>query len=487
MNAVKVLLTGSTGYIGRRLKHSLLNLGGEINLRLLVTDRRQVQDIILPRVEVVEGNTFNAAALKEALRGIDTAYYLIHSMRAKRGDFAELDRISAVNFIEECVRAGVKRVIYLGGLGEKNSASKHLRSRYETGEILSSHPDKIETIWFRAAVIIGAGGSSYEIVKNLVQRLPVMIAPTWLRTRTQPAAVDDVIAYLTRALTAEFGGSVQIDIGGEQLTFYDMLKKASGFYSLKRIIIPSPFFSPKISAYWLILFTPVPYKLASALVAGLKVESVISNDNASRFFPDIKPVSYIEALKRASEEEVNEIVSHWTDGSSAWFHSEKKTRELECATHTSSYRKNIEGLDRPALWKSVLSIGGDRGWLSMNILWSIRGIIDKITGGPGINRGRRFSENLRIGDSIDFWTVVDLIDQRRLLLSAQMKLPGKAWLEFLISDTDLVITAFFIPRGVYGRFYWYIFLPFHSVIFRGMLRQIMNESSQKDTENNDTL
>jgi len=479
---MNVLLTGSTGYIGRRLKHKLLGLKKDINLRLLVTDKRQVQDVTAARVEIIEGNTFNAEALKKALQGIDTAYYLIHSMRAKKGDFAELDRISARNFIEECVRAGVKRVIYLGGLGGKKSASKHLRSRYETGKILSSHPDKIETIWFRAAVIIGAGGASYEIIKNLVQRLPVMIAPSWLRTKTQPAAVDDVITYLARALTTKFGGNTIIDIGGEKLTFYDMLKKASDFYSLKRIIIPSPFFSPKISSYWLVLFTPVPFKLASALVAGLKCESVIKNNNATKFFPGIKPISYSESLKRAADEEINEIVSHWSDGSSAWFHSEKKIRQLECATHTSSYKKSIADHKRGSVWKSVLSIGGDKGWFSMNILWNIRGIIDKLTGGPGINRGRRFSKNLRIGDSIDFWTVVDLIRERRLLLSAQMKLPGKAWLEFLVDDSDLVITAFFIPRGVYGRFYWYMFLPFHALIFRGMLRRIIKDSLQYNAD-----
>ncbi len=473
---MKVLLTGSTGYIGRRLKQSLLASGEKIDLRLLVTDKRQVGGETASRVEIVEGNTFNSAALKEALRGIDTAYYLIHSMRAKKGDFEDLDRTSAQNFIEECVRAGVRRVIYLGGLGEKNSSSKHLRSRYETGEILSSRPDKIETIWFRAAVIIGAGGASYEIIKNLVQRLPVMPAPAWVRTSTQPIAIDDVITYLTRALTTDFNGNTIIDIGGEKLSFHDMLKKTSEFYSLKRIILPFPFFTPKMSSYLLILFTPVPFKLASALVAGLKVESVISNNNASIFFPDIKPVSYNDALKLAASEEIDEVVSHWSDGSSAWFHTEKKIKQLECATHTSSYQKSIEGCSREKVWKSVVSIGGDNGWFSMDFLWNLRGVFDKLTGGPGINRGRRFSENLRIGDSLDFWTVVDIIDERRLLLAAQMKLPGRAWLEFLLSDTELVITAFFIPKGIYGRLYWYFFLPFHSLIFREMLRKITGEA-----------
>jgi uncharacterized protein YbjT (DUF2867 family) len=486
---MNVLLTGSTGYIGRRLLHSLLSSGLDINLRLLVTDRRQLDKSIVPEVAIVEGNTFNAYALRDALKGIDTAYYLIHSMRSKKGDFVDLDRISATNFIEECVRAGVKRVIYLGGLGERDSLSRHIVSRQETGEILSSHPDKVETIWFRAAIIIGAGGASYEIIRNLVQKLPFMLAPLWVRTYTQPTAVDDVILYLSRSLKTQFKGSRIIDIGGEKLTFLDMLKKAAEFYTLKRIIVPVPFFSPKISSYWLIFFTPVPFRLASALVAGLKVESVVTNQNAAEYFPDIIPISYTESLRRAAAEEEDEIISHWSDGSSAWFHSGKKSEQSESATHTASYKTDITGLNRSRLWESVISIGGERGWLSMNFLWNIRGVIDKFSGGPGINRGRRKCDDLRIGDSIDFWTVIDLQHKKRLLLSAQMKIPGKAWLEFVLNTSNLIITAHFIPRGVYGRFYWYILFPFHVIIFKGMLRKIISYSlktrrlTDGDTEN----
>jgi hypothetical protein len=220
----------------------------------------------------------------------------------------------------------------------------------------------------------------------------------------------------------------------------------------------------------------VPFKLASALVAGLKVKSVVTNQNAAEYFPDIKPLSYTEALKRAADEEENEIISHWSDGSSAWFNSGKKTEESGSATHSAVYKRDISGLSRMKIWESVISIGGNRGWLSMNYLWQIRGIIDKFSGGPGINRGRRDSEDLRIGDSIDFWTVIDLIYEKRLLLAAQMNLPGKAWLEFVLNETDLIISAHFIPRGVYGRFYWYILLPFHVIIFKGMLRRIIKDS-----------
>lgn len=477
--SMNVLLTGSTGYIGRRLKKALLSDGGDIKLRLFVTDRRQVGGDTASRVEIVEGNTFDRDALREALKGIDTAYYLIHSMRSKRGNFVDLDRVSARNFIEECVAAGVKRIIYLGGLGEKNSLSRHLASRQETGEILSSYPDRVEVIWFRAAIIIGAGGASYEIIKNLVQKLPVMIAPSWVKTFTQPAAVDDVILYLRRALFKDFGGSSVIDIGGERMTFLDMLKQAARFYNLKRFVLPVPFFTPKVSSYWLILFTPVPYRLASALVAGLKVESVITNSNAAKYFPEIKPMTYLKSFELAEAEEEDEIISRWSDGSSAWFNSKKKSAQSAGSTHIASYSAPVAGIDRVKLWRSVMSIGGERGWLSMEPLWVVRGIIDKFTGGPGINRGRRDSSALRIGDSIDFWTVIDIREGGRLLLSAQMKLPGRAWLEFAVGDDKLAVTANFIPRGVYGRLYWYMMFPFHAIIFRGMIRKIIHQSVKR--------
>ena len=472
---MNVLLTGATGYIGRRLKRELLSSYEDINLRLFVTDKRQVEEETASKVEIVEGNTFNTEALQQALHGIDTAYYLIHSMRTEKRNIADLDRISAANFIEECVRAGVKRIIYLGGLGENYSESWYLSSRHETGEILSSYPDKVETIWFRAATIIGAGGASYIIIKNLIEKLPLMPAPAWVRTFTQPIAVDDVMSYLVHALKTRFRGNTVVDIGGEKLTFLDMLKQTSAFYSLKRVIIPLPFFSLRLSYYGLSLLTPIPFRLASAIVSGFRSDSIITNNNAAELFPDIRPLSFIEALKRAASEETAEIVSHWSDGSSAWYNSLIKAQQSEMATHISSYKKNISGLDRTRLWKSIISIGGERGWLSMNILWDLRGFIDKFSGGPGINRGRRFIGDVRIGDSIDFWTVVDLVKGKRLLLAAQMKIPGKAWLEFILNDTHLIITAHFIPRGIYGRFYWYLFLPFHALIFKGMLRRLTKE------------
>lgn len=475
---MNILITGATGYIGRRLLWDLLATETEHSLRLLVSDPRQIGSDIAEKVEIVEGNTFNPDALNESLKGIDTAYYLIHSMRASKGDFEELDRKSALNFLHAAIKAGVKRIIYLGGLGGEKTASKHLASREETGRILSSRPDIIETIWFRAAVIIGAGGASYEIVRDLVDKVPVMIAPRWVKTSTQPIAVDDVISYLKSALTLKPQGNRTIDIGAEKMTFLDMLKKAAEVQGLKRCIIPFPLLSPKLSSYWLIFITPVPYRLASALVAGLKSESVIENSNADILFPSIKPMPYTEALKRAVMEEENEIISRWSDGSGPWFNSGRKTVDISKATHQISYSYNIKGLDSEKIWDSVISIGGNRGWLSMNLLWRLRGLLDKFSGGAGINRGRRSRHILRIGDSLDFWKVVDIVPGKRLLLFSQMKLPGKGWLEFCIKDF-FVITAHFIPRGIYGRIYWYILYPFHEIIFRLMVRKIVKSGSGK--------
>ena len=472
---MNILITGATGYIGRRLLWNFLESGTGHNLKLLVSDSRQISPDISAQVEIIEGNTFNLEALNKSLEGIDTAYYLIHSMRASKGDFEELDRTSAANFLQAAIDAGVKRIIYLGGLGGKKTASKHLASREETGRILSSRPDKIETIWFRAAVIIGAGRASYEIVRDLVDKVPLMIAPRWVKTFTQPIAVDDVISYLISALIVNTGGNAVIDIGAEKMTFLDMLKEAARVQGLRRYIIPFPLLSPKLSSYWLIFITPVPYRLASALVAGLKSESTKQNSNAEIFFPKIRPLSYTEALKRASNEEEIEIISRWSDGSGPWFHSGRKTGDISRATHRISYKYSIDQSNPSGIWDSLITIGGSRGWLSMNLLWRLRGLLDKFSGGAGINRGRRSRHELRIGDSLDFWKVVDIVHGKRLLLFSQMKLPGKGWLEFSIKDY-FVITAHFIPRGIYGRLYWYMLYPFHEIIFRLMIRKIVKRS-----------
>jgi uncharacterized protein YbjT (DUF2867 family) len=309
-----ILITGATGYIGRRLKTRLLGRS-DISLRLLVRNRNKISPATRDRVEIIEGDTFNQQTLDKALEGVHTAFYLIHSMGAKK-DFEELDRQSAENFRDSCIRAGVRRIIYLGGLGVRETASKHLLSRIETGEILSSMPDRIQTIWFRAGIIIGSGSASFEIIRSLVHKLPLMITPRWVATRTQPIAVEDVLSYLEAALDISHQDNLQVDIGTQAMSFKEMMLQGARAMGLKRWLIQVPVLTPRLSSYWLVLFTTVPYRVAKALVEGLKSETIVLNDNARRYFPDIHPMSYDQAVRRALEElEQHQVISRWCDSS----------------------------------------------------------------------------------------------------------------------------------------------------------------------------
>ncbi len=475
---MRVLLTGATGYIGRRLLDRL-QADKKLKLRLFVRHKEALHHGLRPGVEVCEGDTFNMDSLRRALKGVYTAYYLIHSMGAAKGNFEELDRVSAQNFRDACIGAGVRRIIYLGGLGVKDHTSRHLRSRIETGEILSAFPDRIQTIWFRAGIIIGSGGASFEIIHNLVDKLPVMIAPRWVHTLTQSVGLDDVLEYLDRARKLRHRGNLVVDIGSGRMSFLDMLRRAASVLELRRVIIPVPFFSPKMSSYWLILFTPVPFRIARALVDGLKYETLMQNDNAKRFFPGVKPVSYEEALLKALQEMENEqVVSRWSDGSHGEVHYIEERRARLTAVHLDSRRQPVGNLPASKIYQSIMAIGGENGWFRYGFLWKLRGHADKLAGGAGLNRGRRHRKKLRIGDCVDFWKVIDIEHNKRLLLLAQMKMPGKGWLEFVIEPSALIQTAYFVPKGVAGVIYWYMMFPFHAVIFRNMAREIVRRAEQ---------
>ncbi|MCK9371919.1 MAG: SDR family oxidoreductase [Sulfuricurvum sp.] len=465
-----ILLTGATGYIGRRLKHRLLN-DGDVTLRLFVKQGQSVTQ--REKVEVVEGNTFDRESLDKALRGIDCAYYLIHSMGSD--NYRELDQKSARNFLDACIQNKVKRIIYLGGLGEKESASEHLLSRIETGEILSSRPESIQTLWFRAGVIIGSGSASFEIIRNLVEKLPFMITPQWVNTLCQPSAERDVIEYLAQASKLNTEESCVIDIGSEMMSYKNLLLGYARAVGLKRTLIPVPFFSPKLSSYWLTLMTPVPYSVASALIEGLKSEVLVKNDHASTLFSTIIPMRYDEAVKAAVEEiKHTQIISRWSDASGeAW---EVNHSDLADAVFTDRQIIPLEGIPEEKLFATICSVGGNNGWFGYELLWKVRGVIDKLFGGYGLSRGRRDPKILRLGDSVDFWKVVDFQENKRLLLFAQMKLPGKAWLEFLIKENKLYQTAYFYPHGLLGRLYWYSMFPFHLFIFRGMAKNLIRKA-----------
>ena len=470
---MKVLLTGSTGYIGRRLKQKLLD-DESVELKLLVRNKKTISPTILDKVEVIEGDTFNKEALKEALKDVEIAYYLIHSLSNE--NYKDLDKISAQNFLDVAEECGVKRIIYLGGLGVKNEdTSEHLLSRIETGEILSSNKS-VQTIWLRAGVIIGSGSASFEIIRNLTEKLPVMTTPKWVDTKAQPIAVNDVLSYLHDSLYLGVRENLIVDIGSAQLSYKEMMEKTALALGLKRFLIPVPFMSINISSYWLNLFTPVPFTIAKALIEGLKSEVVIQNQNARKYFPKLVPMSYEDAVKSAIKEiEENQVISRWNDkGDGVWEKIGQK--EISKAIFIDRKEEDISNIEPSKVYQSFIGIGGENGWFDFDFLWELRGIIDKLIGGVGLKRGRRSQCDLRISDCLDFWKVVDLKENERLLLYAQMKLPGSAWLEFKIKDNKLIQSAYFYPKGVLGRLYWYVLVPLHYFVFNNMIKSIVKKA-----------
>lgn len=470
---MKVLLTGSTGYIGRRLKQKLLD-DKNIELKLLVRNKKTISQTILNKVKVIQGDTFNKEALKNALKDVEIAYYLIHSLSNE--NYKDLDKISAQNFLDIANECGVKRIIYLGGLGVKNeNTSEHLLSRIETGEILSSN-NNIQTIWLRAGVIIGSGSASFEIIRNLTEKLPIMTTPKWVETKAQPIAVNDVLAYLHNSLYLQVKDNLIVDIGSGQLSYKEMMQKTAIALGLKRFIIPLPFMSINLSSYWLNLFTPVPFSIAKALIEGLKSEVIIQNKNAKKYFPNIIPISYENAVKNAIKEiEENQVISRWNDkGDGVW--EKVGQKEISKAIFIDRKEEDISNIEASKVYQSFISIGGDNGWFDFDFLWELRGILDKLIGGVGLKRGRRSQCDLRISDCLDFWKVVDLKENERLLLYAQMKVPGSAWLEFKIQDNKLIQSAYFYPKGVFGRLYWYALVPLHYFVFNNMIKSIIKKA-----------
>ena len=469
---MKVLLTGSTGYIGRRLKQILLN-DENIELKLLVRNKKSVTTLD-KNVTIIQGDTFDKESLKEALKDVEVAYYLIHSLSNEH--YKDLDKISAQNFLDVANEYGVKRIIYLGGLGVKNeNTSEHLLSRIETGEILSSNKN-VQTIWFRAGVIIGSGSASFEIIRNLTEKLPIMTTPKWVDTKAQPIAVSDVLSYLHNGLYLEKKENLIVDIGSEQLSYKNMMLKTAKVLGLKRYLITLPFMSINLSSYWLNLFTPVPFTVAKALIEGLKSEVIIQNDHAKKYFPNITPISYEEAVKNAIKEiEENQVISRWNDkGDGVW--EKNAQNEISKAVFIDRKEVDISNLEASKVYQSFISIGGENGWFDFDFLWELRGIIDKLIGGVGLKRGRRSQCDLRISDCLDFWKVVDLQKDERLLLYAQMKVPGEAWLEFKIKDNKLIQSAYFYPKGVLGRLYWYTLVPLHYFVFNNMIKSIIKKA-----------
>ena len=471
---MKVLLTGANGYIGRRLKEKLLC--DDVDLCLLARNPKSISPDT--KAKVFQGNSFDVDSIERALEGVEVAYYLIHSLQEK--NYRELDKLSAHNFLNAAIKQGVKRIIYLGGLGVKEQASTHLLSRIETGEILSSRPQEIETIWIRAGVIIGSGSASFEIIRHLTEKLPIMVTPKWVKTLAQPIGVDDVISYLLAAKDIEIEKNITVDIGCQMMTYKEMMLGCAHALGLKRWIFPLPILTIKLSSYWLNFFTPVPYNVARSLIEGLSSEVIAQNDNAAKYFPNIVPLNFESAVKQAIQEmEQNQVFSRWSDAGAGVAASENEFEsDSSAALLIDRQILPIDGISHVALYRTFCSIGGDEGWFGYNWLWEIRGVMDKMIGGAGLNRGRRDAYSLRVGESIDFWRVEDLKEDERLLLHAQMKVPGKAWLEFKIQGEELIQTAYFYPSGLLGRLYWYALIPIHYFVFRDMIRSIMKKAKQ---------
>jgi uncharacterized protein YbjT (DUF2867 family) len=477
---VNVLVTGATGYIGGRLVPRLLERG--VAVTCLARDPVRLAGRF-PGATLAPGDVFDRESLLRALKGVDVAYYLIHSMSGNRRDFAASDRVAAQAFASAARDSGVSRIVYLGGLGDDGeNLSHHLRSRHEVGEILRS--GSVPVTEFRAAVIVGSGSASFEMMRYLTERLPIMIGPKWVSTRCQPIAIRDVLAYLVAELDQSRSGSVIREIGGaDVLTYSDMMMRYARIRGLPRRIVIVPFFTPRLSSAWVHLVTPIPSAIARPLIDGLLNEVVVRHDEAAREFPGIHPVGYDEAVTRALDRYST------TGPQTTWFDAfDVRTLPGEFAGLSEGMlidRRQQHSSAEPRDVARVFSeLGGKRGWLYADFLWSLRGLLDRMVGGFGMRRGRRSATDLRIGDAVDFWRVEAWDPAGLLRLRAEMRLPGKAWLQFeAISQASggsfLRQTAFFEPRGIFGYLYWYGVSPFHSFIFGNMARRIAAASQRR--------
>jgi uncharacterized protein YbjT (DUF2867 family) len=476
---VKILLTGATGYVGGRLLRAFEQ--GNYSVRCIARKPEYLAKRVGAKTEIVGGDALRYATLPAALKGTDVAYYLVHSM-GSAGNFEEDDRIAAANFGRACAECGVGKIVYLGGLGEDDrELSSHLRSRHEVGKILGKH--KVPVIEFRASIVIGSGSLSFELVRALTERLPVMIAPRWVSVPTQPIAVEDIIAYLVAAAGLPVKESRVFEIGGADVVSYgEIIKEYASQRGLHRVIMSVPVLTPRLSSLWLGLVTPIYARVGRKLIDSLRNPTVVRDTSALNVF-QIRPRGIREAISRALENEDHEFaVTRWSDALSSagnartWGGRRFGTRIVDSRTMEIA-------LDRTSVFAPVRRIGGDTGWYYADWLWALRGFLDLILGGPGLRRGRRNPESLVPGDHVDFWRVEAFEPDHLLKLASEMNLPGRAWLEFEVTRaaTGSIIrqTAIFDPLGLSGLLYWYLLYPFHKLVFAGMLRGICRAAARK--------
>lgn len=476
-----ILVSGASGYIGGRLVPELLCRGYKV--RAVVRGDPLAYENIWPGAQVVHSDALHKEEIRSALYGIDTAYYLIHSLHLGPKEFKKVDIQAAGNFRDAAQEQGVKRIIYLGGLGDVRSRlSSHLRSRAEVARELKKGDCPVTAL--RAAVIIGSGSASYEIIKHLVLKLPLILIPSWAKKKCQPIGVRDVIKYLVGALETPQTQGRSFDIGGQDvLTYEEMLKVFTHLLGKKTIFFDFPFIPLKSYAYFASLLTPVPHGISRCLMEGLKNE-VICYDNSIKDYLNFEPLSYREQIVRAlSREEQDRVSTRWSDAYHPYYDLALKLHEVkQPVTYSVSYSLLTEK-EADKLFRSFCRIGGRRGWFYYNWLWRLRGTIDRVILGVGIIRGRKSYSHLKINDVVDFFRVEEIEENKRLLLRAEMKIPGRAWLEFSIKEEGLKrrlsVIAYYNTQSLSGKIYWYACLPFHHFIFKKLLTGIEGKAGKR--------
>ena len=476
-----ILLTGASGYIGGRLLAHLEQKGKRV--RCLERHPTYMRSRVESDTEILRGDVLEPESLEKAFEGVDTAYYLVHSLGGGE-DYEEKDRQAARNFGRAALKAGVRQIIYLGGLGRGENLSPHLASRHEVGRILRE--SGVPTIEFQASIIIGSGSLSYEMVRGLVERLPVMIAPRWVRSRAQPIAVENVIDYLLEALERPRPENTVYEIGGADVSSYGgiMLEYARQ-RGLRRWIIHLPLLTPHLSSLWLALVTPLYARVGRKLIEGVKNESTVEDYSALEVF-SVKPFGMPEAMARAMAKEDHEFAeTHWSDAlpdvvpGHHWWGLPIGARRVDSYSRILPYGPE-------EVFAPIQCIGGDHGWYAYNWMWKLRGALDRLVGGVGLRRGRRDPCDIREGDAIDFWRVERYAPHSLLLLFAEMKVPGRAWLYFEVGPnkkgSEVRMTAVFDPIGVWGRLYWYLVYPFHFMVFNGMFKGIVDTIERNKKE-----